>query len=92
MTEFEWDPAKAAINRRKHGVSFEEASEVFSDAPRVMSDLEHSDVEDRYLAIGFSDRGRMLVVSHVYRDGRVRIISARLATKRDRDWYAKANP
>jgi len=79
--EFEWNDAKAAANRRKHGVSFDEATTVFDDPlVNIFHDEEHSVSEDRWIAIGISDRGRLLVVSHAYREGRARIISARKAT------------
>jgi uncharacterized protein len=79
--EFEWDDAKAAANRRKHGVLFDEAATVFHDPlVKIFHDEEHSVVEDRWIAIGNSDRGRLLVVCHAYREDRTRIISARTAT------------
>ena len=79
--EFEWDDAKAAVNRRKHGVSFDEAATVFDDPlVSIFHDEEHSGSEDRWVAIGISHRGRLIVVSHAYREGRTRIISARKAT------------
>ena len=86
--EFEWDDAKAAANRRKHGVSFEEASAVFAD-PKVVIvyDEEHSTDEERWIALGISDRGQLLVVSHTYRGGAIRIISARRATKAEARHY-----
>jgi len=86
--EFEWDATKAASNRRKHGVSFEEASRVFSD-PNVLLffDEEHSDSEDRYIAIGMSDKNGLLVVSHTYRGNAIRIISARKATPSEARQY-----
>ncbi|WP_072781067.1 BrnT family toxin [Duganella sacchari] len=74
---FEWDPRKARLNLRTHGVSFEEASTVFDD-PRggLRFDLSHSDLEDRFLQLGRSSQDRLLLVSHCYRNGKVRIISA----------------
>ena len=79
---FEWDPQKATKNRGKHGVSFEEASTVFGDALSItIPDPEHSRGETRYLTVGHSSQGRLIVVSH--RDhpgGRIRIISARRAS------------
>jgi uncharacterized DUF497 family protein len=79
--EFEWDDAQAAVNRRKHGVSFDEAATVFDDPlVGIFHDEEHSVTEDRWIAIGISHRGRLIVVSHAYREGRTRIISARKAT------------
>lgn len=90
---FEWDARKAASNRRKHGVSFEEAATVFDD-PRVMIfyDEEHSDEEDRYIAIGMSEKGRVIVVSHPHRGPAVRLISARWATKAEAQEYGKGQP
>ena len=80
--EFEWDAAKAASNRQKHGVSFEEAMTVFADPnASTFFDRAHSGAEERYITIGISDKGRLLVVSHTERNGKTRIISARKATK-----------
>jgi hypothetical protein len=86
--EFEWDPDKAARNLAKHGVSFDEAATVFGD-PLAMTyfDPDHSDEEDRFVTFGHSDQGRLLVVSHTDREVRVRIISARAATRKERRQY-----
>jgi uncharacterized DUF497 family protein len=81
----EWDPTKAAANRRKHGVAFEEAATVFLDPQAVTyDDPDHSVNEDRLLIVGHSTRERILVVSYMYRADRIRIISARSATPRER--------
>ena len=88
--DFEWDPVKAAVNRGKHGVSFDEASEVFGDAPIFAADDLHSTDEERFLAVGLSTKNRLLLVSHTYRDGRTRIISSRVATKREQKSYAES--
>jgi len=89
---FEWDPAKAMTNRRKHGVSFEEAATAFDDPDAVLLfDAEHSDDEDRYLLLGVSERMRLLVVCHVYRNV-VRIISARKATAAEAKKYGQGHP
>jgi uncharacterized protein len=86
--KFEWDASKANTNRKKHGVSFEEASTVFGDPlSRTIHDPVHSDEEDRFVTVGESERGRLLVVSFTDRDDRIRIISARLATRRERKDY-----
>lgn len=87
-TGYEWDEAKAALNFGKHGVTFNEASTVF-DNPQadVTYDPDHSQDEDRYLIIGHSARGRVLIVSHTERDELTRIISARTATRRERRSY-----
>lgn len=86
--EFEWDPDKAGRNLAKHGVSFPEAATVFGD-PLALTyyDPDHSEDEDRYLTFGQSSSGRFLVVSHTDRDDRIRIISARTMTRRERKSY-----
>jgi len=87
---FEWDPRKSAGNRRKHGVSFEEASTVFADEHALLiDDPDHSDDEDRFILLGLSASLRMLVVCHCYResDELIRIISARKATRNEREHY-----
>ncbi len=86
--EFEWDADKAASNLSKHGVSFAEAMTVFGDAVEVMiHDPVHSDAELRFVSIGLSEAGRLLVVAYTERDQRVRIISARETTPRERRQY-----
>ena len=88
---FEWDAAKAAINLRKHAVSFEEASTVFEDPDAlVIDDPEHSAVEERFIILGISARARLLVVCHCLRESEssIRIISARKATARESEQYA----
>jgi uncharacterized protein len=86
--EFEWDPRKAGSNSRKHKVSFEEAVSVFADPlSSTISDPVHSHDEDRYAMIGSSPKGRLLVVVFTERGGRIRIISARRATARERKDY-----
>jgi len=87
---FEWDPRKAALNLRKHGVSFEDAQSAFSDErARLMDDPDHSPDEDRFLLLGLSSSLRLLVVAHCYRvDGNIiRIISARKATRDEQRFY-----
>jgi uncharacterized DUF497 family protein len=86
--QFEWDPDKEAINIAKHGVSFSQAAEVFGD-PRALTvfDDAHSADEDREITIGLAGIGPVLVVVHVDRDDRLRIISARKATPRERRAY-----
>ena len=83
--QFEWDPAKAARNLAKHGVSFDEASTVFGDPlAGTILDPRHSVEEHRLVTIGHSAGGLLIVVVHVERDSRTRIISARPATRRER--------
>lgn len=83
--DFEWDPAKATASLRKHGVSFEEASSIFSDPNYLLQpDIEHA---DRFIAIGMSGLLRILVVVHVERGPRVRIISARKAKRPEAKTY-----
>jgi uncharacterized DUF497 family protein len=86
--EFEWDPHKAAANRRKHGISFDEALTVFYDPlARVFDDPDHSEGESREIMIGHSTRHRLLLVYFTNRRDRVRIIGARNATKREQSDY-----
>ncbi len=90
---FAWDPDKAAANKRKHGVSFEEAATVFRDRFALfMGDPDHSEEEDRFLLLGESDRRRLLLVSHSGDGRRIRIISARRATRSERRNYAERKP
>lgn len=90
--EFEWDETKAEINERKHGVSFQEAQTVFGDSLSLTGyDPDHSDEEDRYISMGTSIEGRLLIVSHTDRGDMVRIISARLADRSERKDYEDGN-
>ena len=87
---FEWDPRKAAVNLRKHGVSFEDAQSVFADErARLIDDPDHSADEERFLLLGLSSSLRLLVVAHCYREagGVIRIISARKATREEQRFY-----
>jgi uncharacterized DUF497 family protein len=86
--QFEWDEAKATANLRKHGVSFEESITVFGD-PHTLTifDVGHSDKEDRFIDIGLSASGRVLVVIYTERDESIRIISCRKATPTERRQY-----
>lgn len=91
MITFEWDPRKAESNQRKHGVSFEEARSVFYDEFAIQFfDEEHSSQEDRFIMLGMSALGRILIVCHCER-GRntIRIISARKATQAERAYYTR---
>jgi uncharacterized DUF497 family protein len=82
---FEWDENKAKQNLKKHGVSFEEASTVLSDPlARTIQDPLHSEEEDRFVHLGQSQRRRLLVVVFTERGDKIRIISARVATRRER--------
>ena len=88
---FEWDPAKAAANLLKHGVSLDEASTVFGDSLSVSGrDLEHSEGETRYVTFGLSSEGRMLVVCHTDRRNVIRIFSARSATRKEKKIYEES--
>jgi len=83
--QFEWDPEKAKLNWKKHGVAFREAPTVFLDPlSMTFEDSSHSLGERRYLTIGISSRGRLLVVAHTEREEAIRILSARLATAHER--------
>lgn len=86
--EFEWDPDKAETNRRKHGVTFEESLTVFGDPlAAIFDDEAHSIEELREIIIGYSEQNRLLLVSFTERNEKVRIISARRASKRERRDY-----
>jgi uncharacterized protein len=86
--EFEWDDAKAEQNLKKHGVSFKDASTAFGDPlSATVFDPDHSEDEDRFVLVGETTSRRLVVVVHTDRDDRVRIISARLATPRERRDY-----
>lgn len=85
---FEWDPEKAEVNARKHGITFEEASTVFGDTlSLLMADTDHSFSEERYLVLGTSNQRRLLVVAFAERLPRTRLISARQATAGERRRY-----
>lgn len=92
---FEWDPRKAAQNQQKHGVAFEQAATVFAD-PRALTiyDDEHSSEEDRWITMGLSAAGLLLVVHHTYdAEGKnisgIRIFSSRKATKNEETQYGE---
>lgn len=85
---FEWDPKKALLNLKRHGVSFDEASTAFRDPlSQTIEDPLHSENEERFVLIGRSIQGRLLIIIHTDRGERIRIISARLATKNERLKY-----
>jgi uncharacterized DUF497 family protein len=86
--EFEWDAAKAGANLRKHGVSFEEAATAFSDPlSSTIPDPLHSEWEARCVLLGQTSAGRLVVVVHVDRGSEIRLISARVATRKERKHY-----
>lgn len=86
--KFEWDPKKADANKAKHAVSFEEAVTVFRDPLYlIFADPDHSVNESRFLALGSSGQGRLLMVSFTEREAATRIISARRATRKERRIY-----
>ncbi len=94
---FEWDPNKAKVNKKKHGITFEWASTIFLD-PRMISvfDTEHSEHEDRWATIGIDSNGVLLVVVHTFQQVddnscRIRIISARKATRKESKQYQEEN-
>jgi uncharacterized protein len=90
--EFEWDPGKARLNLKEHRVSFDEAATVFRDPLSItIADPDHSDSEDRYIDIGMSHRGRLIVVSYTERKDKIRIISARRATRTERKSYEETS-
>lgn len=90
MIKFEWDSAKATVNIKKHGVSFEEAQSAFYDEFAIQFfDDDHSSDEERFLLLGMSTGSRLLLVAHCEREAGqvIRIISARKATKRESVFY-----
>jgi uncharacterized protein len=92
---FEWDPVKARSNRAKHGVGFEEAATVFHDPGMLtLCDHEHSADENRWITLGISAKGRIVVVCHTYREEtsgsvEIRIFSSRKATKQETRQYQR---
>ena len=92
MITFEWDNDKNRSNKKKHNVSFEEAETVFyDDNARLIPDPDHSEDEDRFILLGLSNKMRMLVVVHTYRESEeiIRIISARRATRNEAKFYER---
>jgi uncharacterized DUF497 family protein len=90
--QFDWDPKKDAAHQRLHGVSFEEASMVFSDEHALLiDDPDHSEEEERIILLGLSAGLRTLVVCHCYREAQdvIRLISARKASKKEREAYGR---
>lgn len=88
MVLFEWDPEKEKRNQRKHGVSFHEAATVFGDPLSItFHDPDHSAGEERYITIGMSKKGVILVVAHAEKGDAVRVVTARRATRRERRFY-----
>jgi uncharacterized DUF497 family protein len=86
--EFEWDFQKAERNLKQHGVSFDDATTVFRDTLSItILDPDHSERENRFIDIGMSHRGELLVVSYTERKEKIRIISARPATRAERKNY-----
>jgi uncharacterized protein len=90
---FEWDPHKARTNLAKHGISFEEAATLFSDPQALtIADPQHSASESRFITMGVSHRGQILVAVHTDRSHNIRIMSARRAGRKERLQYEKAAP
>ena len=90
---FEWDPRKVAANVRKHHVSFEEARTAFGDPlGRIVDDPRHSLHEERDVLVGVTERGRLIAVMFTERAYTIRIISARLVTRRERIDYEEGQP
>jgi uncharacterized DUF497 family protein len=86
--QFEWDPAKDAVNQKKHGINFQEAATLFGDRLAItISDPDHLEDEQRFLTTGTSERGRVMIIAHPDREDRIRIISARPVTARERRIY-----
>ncbi len=89
---FEWDETKARENAEKHGVTFEGARTVFNDSYAItIPDPDHSIEEDRFIDIGFSSKGRLLVVWYTEREENIRLIGCRRATPSERETYGERN-
>ena len=92
---FEWDPTKDRENRNKHGVVFDEAATVFRDSKALSTfDPDHSEAEHRWITMGISEKGRLLIVIHTFREesedaATIRIISSRKATKQETKTYGE---
>jgi len=92
---FEWDPRKAHDNRDKHDVAFDEAATVFRDSKALsIFDPDHNETEDRWITVGISEKGRLLIVIHTFREKSedavtIRIISSRKATKQETKTYGE---
>jgi uncharacterized DUF497 family protein len=90
---FEWDPIKARENLDKHGVAFDEGATIFRDSNALsIFDPDHSEIEDRWITMGISEKGRLLIVNHTFREESeeeitIRIISSRKATKKETKNY-----
>jgi hypothetical protein len=92
---FEWDPHKADSNHRKHGIRFEEAATIFRD-PRAVTifDPDHSEYEDRWVTMGISKTGKLLIICHTFQEVNkdsvsIRIFSSRNATRKESDLYGR---
>ncbi len=86
--KFEWDPRKADSNLKKHGVSFQEAASVFGDALSITYPYpNHSVTEHRFITVGMSQSGKVLMVAHTDRGDKIRVISARKTTQKERRYY-----
>lgn len=92
---FEWDPIKARINQDNHGVAFDEAATVFKDSNAVsIFDPDHSETEERWITLGISKKGRLVIVNHTFIENSkdtvtIRIISSRKATKKEIKTYGE---
>jgi uncharacterized DUF497 family protein len=88
--KFEWDENKSILNLKKHGIDFKEGKTVFNDPFAItIDDPDHSDLEERYIDIGISSKGRILVVWYTERNGNIRIIGCRKAVRFERESYEK---
>lgn len=86
--EFEWDSGKATTNKRKHGITFQEAATVFGDPLAItFNDPDHSVDEQRFLTFGTTKAGKMVIVSHTESSSKMRMISARSMTRQERKIY-----
>ena len=92
ITGFERDPGNLEKNRARHQVSVREAEELFLNGPEVLEDTRHSEREKRWLAFGQTDDGRLLACAFTVRETRLRVISIRPMSRREKKWYAEKHP
>lgn len=88
IREFEWDSGNSFKNFIKHGVEIQECEQIFFNKPlRIFKDIKHSEKETRYIALGISDVGRFLFIAFTIRDSKIRVISARNQSAKERNYF-----
>jgi uncharacterized DUF497 family protein len=90
--DVEWDPEKAAANLQKHGIPFSYAVDALEDEYALTREDPHAQGEQRFVTVGMDGLGRVLTVVYTHRGERIRLISVRRATRREREWYERERP